>query len=167
MKMDKLQRSQFHKGMIYQVSIAWRGTPPAVANIVGVYTDVATAIAMSNDRQTHVTIVPVHTPGLVGSDGRIWIAADDAGSFTAFVDEASARRHLSVSGGRMKSFVLNAAPAAVTASGIQAAERAAIAAGQVPGKAFTGAGTEMSKAALAAIRDALGKPLAAAKSMWR
>ncbi len=45
---------------------------------------------------------------------------------------------------------------------IQAAERAA---GQVPDKAFAGAGTEMSKAAFIAIKD--GKPLSAAKSLWR
>src|ERR1700730_18966101 len=99
-KFDKLVKPEFHKGQLFSVSIAWRGTPPAVGNIVGVYTDAATAIDMSNDQQTHITQVSVSTPGTVGSDGQIWIAADDAG-FSAFVDEGSARRHLSVSGGKM------------------------------------------------------------------
>ena len=143
MKMDKLVRTEgLRKGMIYQVSIAWRGTPPAVANIVGVHTDAATAIDMSNDQQTHITQVPVSTPGTVGSDGQIWIAADNAGSFSAFVDEASARRHLSVSGGKMKQFTLNAGNKAAGPGG-------------------------MEKAAVAAIKDALGKPLSAARAMWK
>jgi len=141
-KFDKLVKPEFHKGQLFSVSIAWRGTPPAVANIVGVYTDAATAIDMSNDQQTHITQVPVSTPGTVGSDGQIWIAADNAGSFSAFVDEASARRHLSVSGGKMKQFTLNAGNKAAGPGG-------------------------MEKAAVAAIKDALGKPLSAARAMWK
>jgi hypothetical protein len=166
-KMDKLVRPKFRKGQLFSVSIAWSGTPPSVDRIIGVYEDVGNAVNVSNDAQVHVTQAMLATPGIVAADGRVFVAADDAGEFSVFVDEASARRHVAVTGGRMKSFVLNAAPAAVTASGIQAAERAAIAAGQVPGKAFAGTGTEGSKAALAAIMDALGRPLAAAKSMWR
>ena len=135
-------------------------------SIIGVYEDIGAAMNVSNASQVHLTDVMLHTPGIIGGEGRIWITHDGAGSFSAFSDEPSAGQYLAVNGGRMKSFVLNAAPAAVTASGIQAAERAAIAAGQVPGKAFTGAGTEMSKAAFIAIKDALAKPLSASRA-WR
>src|SRR3984893_15178331 len=142
-KMDKLVRSQFHKRQIYSVSIAWSGAPPSVDRMIGVYEDAGVAMNVSDDRQGHVTQAMLATPGIVAADGRVFVAADDAGAFSVFVDEASARRHVAVSGGRMKSFVLNTGNVKATGSG------------------------DMQKAALAAIRNALGKPLAAAKSMWR
>ena len=133
-KMDKLVRSQFHKRQIYSVSIAWSGTPPSVERIIGVYEDTGVAMNVSDDRQVHVTQAMLATPGIVAADGRVFVAADDAGAFSAFVDEAAARGHVAVSGGRMKSFVLDAGSVKATGHG------------------------DMQKAALAAIRDAHSKP---------
>ena len=97
-KMDKLQRPEFHKRQIYSVSIAWSGTPPSVERIIGVYEDTGVAMNVSDDRQVHVTQAMLATPGIVAADGRVFVAADDAGAFSVFVDEASARRHAAVSG---------------------------------------------------------------------
>ena len=133
-KMDKLVRSQFHKRQIYSVSIAWSGTPPSVERIIGVYEDTGVAMNVSDDRQVHVTQAMLATPGIVAADGRVFVAADDAGAFSVFADEAAARRHVAVSGGRMKSFVLNTGNVKATGHG------------------------DMQKAALAAIRDAHSKP---------
>ena len=132
-KMDKLQRPEFHKRQIYSVSIAWSGTPPSVERIIGVYEDTGVAMNVSDDRQVHVTQAMLATPGIVAADGRVFVAADDAGAFSVFADEAAARRHVAVSGGRMKSFVLNAGNKAMGSGGMQ-------------------------KASLAAIRDAHSKP---------
>jgi hypothetical protein len=142
-KFDKLQRSEFHKRQVFAVSIAWSGTPPSVDRIIGVYEDADEAMNVSNDAQVHVTQAMLATPGIVAADGRVFVAADDAGTFSVFVDEASARRHVAVSGGRMKSFVLNAGSVKATGSG------------------------DMQKAAFDAIKSALAKPMAAAKFMWR
>ena len=142
-KMDKLVRSQFHKRQIYSVSIAWSGTPPSVDRIIGVYEDTGVAMNVSDDRQVHVTQAMLATPGIVAADGRVFVAADDAGAFSVFADEAAARRHVAVSGGRMKSFVLNAGSVKATGHG------------------------DMQKAAFDAIKSALAKPLSAARAMWR
>ena len=142
-KFDKLQRSEFHKRQIFAVSIAWSGAPPSVDRIIGVYEDAGVAMNVSDDRQVHVTQAMVATPGIVAADGRVFVAADDAGAFSVFVDEESARRHVAVSGGRMKSFVLNAGSVKATGQG------------------------DMQKAALVAIKSALAKPLSAARAMWR
>jgi hypothetical protein len=142
-KFDKLQRPEFHKQQVFAVSIAWSGTPPSVDRVIGVYEDTGVAMNVSDDRQVHVTQAMLATPGIVVADGRVFVAADDAGAFSVFVDEASARRHAAVSGGRMKSFVLNA--------------------GNV--KAAGSAG--MEKAAFDAIKSALAKPLSSARAMWR
>src|ERR1700736_5339039 len=106
-KMDKLVRSPFHKAQTFRVAIAWSGRQ-SVDSIIGVYEDTGVAMNVSDDRQVHVTQAMLATPGIVAADGRVFVAADDAGAFSVFVDEAAARRHVAVSGGWMKSFVLNA-----------------------------------------------------------
>lgn len=132
-KFDKLQRSEFHKRQVFRVAIAWSGKQ-SVDSILGVYEDTGVAMNVSDDRQVHVTQAMLATPGIVAADGRVFVAADDAGAFSVFADEAAARRHVAVSGGRMKSFVLNTGNVKAARSG------------------------DMQKAALAAIRDAHSKP---------
>src|ERR1700736_4334395 len=98
-KFDKLQRSEFRRRQVFAVSIAWSGTPPSVDRIIGVYEDAGVAMNVSDDRQVHVTQAMVATPGIVAADGLVFVAADDAGAFSVFADEAAARRHVAVSGG--------------------------------------------------------------------
>jgi len=132
--LDKLVKPEFRKRQLFSVSIAWSGTPPSVDRIIGVYENTSDAMNVSDDRQVHVTQAMLATPGIVAADGRVFVAADDAGAFSVFADEAAARRHVAVSGGRMKSFVLNTGNVKATGHG------------------------DMQKAALAAIRDAHSKP---------
>jgi len=58
--------------------------------------------------QPCLTQIMLNTPSTVADDGRIFVLDDGAGHVAAFVDEATARQHMAVSG-RVKAFMLNEA----------------------------------------------------------
>lgn len=75
-KFDKLDRALVRKdstvppgssAAIARVCVVWRGIPPSVDGVIGVFIDTASAIRLSDDGSTHVTQVMMET-GVIGSD---------------------------------------------------------------------------------------------------